>query len=51
MRKALTKVPVSVRMWQDSKFDTGEHRIRFDIALEANVAADGRRRIVRVNGA
>lgn len=50
-RKALTKVPLSVRMWQDSVFATGEHRIRFDVALEANVAADGRRRIVRVNGA
>lgn len=51
MRKALTHIPASVRMWQDSKFETGEHRIRFDIALEANVAADGRRRIVRANGA
>lgn len=50
-RKALTQIPLSVRMWQDSKFETGEHRIRFDVALEANVAADGRRRIVRVNGA
>lgn len=50
-RKALTKIPLSVRMWQDSVFATGEHRIRFDVALEANVAADGRRRIIRVNGA
>lgn len=50
-RKSLTKVPLSVRMWQDSVFATGEHRIRFDVALEANVAADGRRRLVRVNGA
>jgi len=50
-RKALTAIPASVRMWQDSVFATGEHRVRFDIALEANVAADGRRRIVRVNGA
>jgi len=49
-RKALTKVPLSVRMWQDSVFATGEHRIRFDVALEANVAADGRTRIIRVNG-
>ena len=49
-RKALTKVPLSVRMWQDSVFNTGEHRIRFDVAVEANVAADGRRRIIRVNG-
>ena len=50
-RKALTKVPLSVRMWQDSKFETGEHRIRFDVALEANVMADGRTRIIRLNGA
>lgn len=50
-RKSLTKVPLSVRMWTDSVFATGEHRIRFDVALEANVAADGRRRIIRVNGA
>ena len=50
MRKALTKVPLSVRMWQDSVFATGEHRIRFDVAIEANIAADGRQRIIRVNG-
>lgn len=50
MRKALTQIPVSVRMWQDSVFATGEHRVRFDIALEANVAADARTRIVRING-
>jgi len=49
-RKALSKVPVSVRMWQDSVFATGEHRVRFDIALEANTCADGRRRVVRING-
>lgn len=50
MRKALTKLPMSVRMWQDSKFETGEHRVRFDVAIEANVAANGRRRLVRING-
>jgi hypothetical protein len=50
MRKSLTKVPVSVRMWQDSVFATGEHRIRFDVALEANVSADARTRLVRING-
>lgn len=49
-RKALTQVPLSVRMWQDSVFATGEHRVRFDVALEANVAAGGRRRSVRING-
>lgn len=47
-RKALTKVPLSVRMWQDSVFATGEHRIRFDVALKANVR--DRRRLVRING-
>lgn len=50
-RKNLTKVPLSVRMWQHSDFNTGAHSIRFDVALEANVAADGRRRLVRLNGA
>lgn len=49
-RKSLTKVPLSVRMWQDSVFATGEHRIRFDVALSANVAAQGRDKIVRING-
>jgi P22 coat protein - gene protein 5 len=47
-RKALTKVPLSVRMWQNSVFNTGEHQVRFDVALSANVV--DRRRIVRVNG-
>ena len=49
-RQSLTKLPLSVRMWQDSAFATGDHRVRFDIALEANVRAGGRRRIVRING-
>lgn len=49
-RKALSKVPVSVRMWQHSDFTTGAHSIRFDVALEANVSADGRRRLARING-
>lgn len=49
MRKSLTKVPVSVRMWQDSTFATGAHQVRFDVALTANVR--DRRRIVRINGA
>lgn len=47
-RKSLTKVPMSVRMWQHSDFDTGAHSIRFDCALTANVAE--RRRAVRFNG-
>lgn len=49
MRKALTQIPLSIRMWQDSTFATGEHRVRFDVALRANV--HDRRRIVRINGA
>ena len=44
-RKALTKVPLSVRMWKDSSFATGDHRVRFDVALTANVR--DRRRISR----
>lgn len=47
-RKALTKVPLSVRMWQNSVFNTGEHQVRFDVALTANVV--DRRRVVRING-
>lgn len=48
-RVSLTKIPLSVRMWQDSIFATGEHRIRFDVAIKANVV--DRRRLVRLNGA
>lgn len=48
-RKSLTKVPLSVRMWTDSSFATGEHRVRFDVALTANIR--DRRRLVRINGA
>jgi P22 coat protein - gene protein 5 len=47
-RKSLTKVPISVRMWQNSVFNTGEHQVRFDVALTANVVDP--RRIVRING-
>jgi hypothetical protein len=49
MRQQLTQVPCSVRMWKDSTFATGDHRVRFDLALTANVR--DRRRIVRINGA
>lgn len=49
-RVSLTKVPLSVRMWQDSSFATGEHRVRFDVAIKANTCAHGRRRTVRING-
>jgi hypothetical protein len=48
-RVALSKVPMSVRMWQHSDFATGAHSIRFDCALTANTR--DRRRIVRFNGA
>ena len=48
LRKSLTKIPLSVRMWRDSTFSTGDHRVRFDVALTANVR--DRRRLVRVNG-
>lgn len=48
-RQQLTKVPMSIRMWQHSDFNTGAHSIRFDCALTANVR--DRRRIVRLNGA
>lgn len=50
MRKSLSKLPLSVRMWQKSDFATGAHSIRFDVALTANVMAGGRDRIVRING-
>jgi hypothetical protein len=50
MRKSLSKLPLSVRMWQSSDFKTGAHSIRFDVALTANVMAGGRDRIVRING-
>ena len=48
-RVQLTDVPMSVRMWQHSDFNTGAHSYRFDCALTANV--HDRRRLVRVNGA
>ena len=48
-RMSLSKVPVSVRMWWDSTFATADHRVRFDIALAANIV--DRRRLVRINGA
>jgi len=48
MRRKLKKVPISVRMWQHSDFDTGTHGVRFDVALNANIR--DRSRICRVNG-
>ena len=49
MNKSLTKVPLTVRMWKHSDFNTGAHSVRFDVALTANIR--DRRRIVRINGA
>lgn len=49
MRRSLSKVPLSVRMWKWSDGATGQHNIRFDVALTANIRE--RRRIVRINGA
>jgi hypothetical protein len=48
MRRKLTKIPLTVRMWQHSDFFTGAHGVRFDVALNANIRE--RRRITRVNG-
>ena len=48
MRRRLTKVPLTVRMWQHSDFYTGAHGVRFDVALNANIR--DRLRISRVNG-
>jgi hypothetical protein len=49
MRRKLSKIPLTVRMWQHSDFYTGAHGVRFDVALNANVR--DRMRIVRINGA
>lgn len=48
MRKRLSKIPLTVRMWQHSDFATGAHGVRFDVALNVNIRE--RMRIVRVNG-
>jgi hypothetical protein len=37
MRRKLTKIPLTVRMWQHSDFYTGAHGVRFDVALNANI--------------
>lgn len=44
----LKDIPLSVRMWLSSDFNTGEHRVRFDAALDANIR--NRSGIVRING-
>jgi hypothetical protein len=48
MRRKLSKIPLTVRMWQHSDFYTGEHGVRFDVALNANVR--DRYRVARING-
>lgn len=48
MRRKLSKIPLTVRMWQHSDFDTGAHGVRFDVALNANIR--DRFRIARING-
>lgn len=48
MRKKLSKIPLTVRMWQHSDFHTGAHGVRFDVALNVNIR--NRSRMVRVNG-
>jgi hypothetical protein len=49
MRKSLNGVPLSVRMWQHSDFNTGAHSVRFDVAMNANIRS--RDRLARFNGA
>lgn len=49
MRRRLSKIPLTVRMWQHSTFNTGEHKVRFDVAMNANIRE--RMRITRINGA
>ncbi len=49
MRRKLSKIPLTVRMWQHSDFETGAHGVRFDVAMNANVRE--RYRIARINGA
>lgn len=48
MRRKLSRIPLTVRMWQHSDFYTGEHGVRFDVALNANIR--DRFRIARING-
>jgi hypothetical protein len=48
MRRRLSKIPLTVRMWQHSDFNTGAHNVRFDVALNVNVR--DRVRIARFNG-
>lgn len=49
MRKKLSRIPLTVRMWQHSDFNTGAHNVRFDVALDANIRS--RARMAKFNGA
>ncbi len=48
-RMQLKKVPLSVRMWKNSDFLTGQHNVRFDVVCQANTHE--RRNVIRINGA
>lgn len=48
-RKSLEKMPISIRMWKNSDFNTGQHDVRFEFVLQANIAE--RRHCIRINGA
>jgi hypothetical protein len=47
-RVSLTKVPMSVRMWKHTDFNTGDQSVRFDCVVTGNVR--DRRRVIRFNG-
>jgi len=48
MRRRLSRIPLTVRMWQHSDFYTGAHGVRFDVAINANIRE--RMRAARFNG-
>lgn len=48
-RRTLSKVPLSVRMWEWADGATGNQFVRFDTVVNFNIR--DRRRIVRINGA
>jgi hypothetical protein len=52
MRRTLPDIPIAVRMWKHSEFDTAEgtahHKVRFDCAVTANIR--NRDEICRFNG-
>lgn len=48
-RRTLSKIPLSVRMWEWADGATGNQFVRFDTVVNFNIR--DRRRIVRINGA